>query len=141
MSTQDGIRLLFIDGHEDDRQYFASRLRVCSPEYRIEETGSGASGLALYQSRPFDCVVLELVLPDMSGFEVLLRLVPRPKDPGVAVVVLTKLYWPGFHSLSLSNGAQECLTKSRVSGDDLDKAIWRAIAAVPAVKARSSGAL
>jgi DNA-binding NarL/FixJ family response regulator len=39
-------------------------------------TGAGQSGLALYRSRRIDCVVLELSLPDQSGFQTLAELVP-----------------------------------------------------------------
>lgn len=141
MTVQHGIRTLFIDGHDEDRRYFADRLALCSPEYLIQEATSGASGLDLCRSQTFDCVVLELVLPDMSGFEVLLQLVPRAKEPDIAVVILTKLCWPSFHGLALANGAQACLAKTRISGDDLDREIRRAIAAVAPAKEVPPGKL
>jgi HAMP domain-containing protein/CheY-like chemotaxis protein/signal transduction histidine kinase len=55
----------------------------------IETVGSGAEALERLKANPADCVVLDLRLPDMSGFEVLERL----KEDGVLadtpVVVFT----------------------------------------------------
>ena len=40
-------------------------------------------------SKPFDCMVLDLRLPDMSGFEVLERLRDTPSLTDLPVVVFT----------------------------------------------------
>jgi len=125
-----GIKVLLIDPNEEDRQYWAHRLRMASDEYVVLEASSGAAGLQLCQVEQFDCVVTELELPDMSGFQVLLTLVPLTQHPEVAVIVLTRLFPLTHKDLALKNGAQAFLFKSRSSGDDLDFAIMRAIAAV-----------
>jgi DNA-binding NarL/FixJ family response regulator len=124
-----GIKVLFIDG-DDDHEYWVQRLRACSPEYQIYEATSGSFGLELCRSVSFDCVVLELVLRDMSGFEALINLVPSAAQPAIPVVVLTKRSHPALLQLAKNNGAQASLTKSRTSGDDLDQAIRKAIASV-----------
>ncbi len=74
--------------------------------------------------------MLELDLPDMSGFEVLLKLVPRVYRPEVAVIVLTRMYNLGFLKAAVTNGAQAALFKSMASGDVLEKAVLKAMAAV-----------
>ena len=64
--------VLFIDGNAADRTYFAEGLKRCSSDYLILEAPDGKSGLDLYRRSPrIDCVVLELDLPDRSGFEIL----------------------------------------------------------------------
>jgi len=52
---------------------------------------TGAAALAMLSTQPFDCVVLDLRLPDMSGFEVLERLRDNDSDKlsDVPVVVFT----------------------------------------------------
>lgn len=124
------MKILLIDGDEQDRAYWANRLTVCSPEYQVHEAASGREGLELYRAQYFDCIVLDLVLPDTSGFKLLVDLILHVDRPTVPIVVLTKLRWQSFHELAMRNGAQAALAKDRVSGDDLDRAIRKAVAVV-----------
>lgn len=41
----------------------------------IHSVSTGKEALQLMRSQPFDCVILDLTLPDMTGFELLLQLV------------------------------------------------------------------
>ncbi|BCA53463.1 hypothetical protein W02_06030 [Nitrospira sp. KM1] len=67
----------------------------------------------------------------MSGFEILIELVPIARRPTVPVVVLTTLSNFMLSELVEKNGAQVCLHKAITSGDVLSKAVFRAIEAVP----------
>ena len=55
----------------------------------IVTAATGADALALLREEPFDCVVLDLRLPDMSGFEVLERIRDDDSLPDLPVVVFT----------------------------------------------------
>ena len=123
--------ILFIDAYEDARQYYVQRLTMSSPEYVILETDTGAAGFSICKSLRIDCVVTELDLPDMSGFQVLVELVPRVCHPEVAIIILTHIDVETFPEHALKNGALAYLVKSRTSGDDLDKVILKALAIVP----------
>jgi CheY-like chemotaxis protein len=122
--------VLLIDGSQNQRAYWAGQLRLCSPDYEIIEAPDGQLGLNICRARRIDCVVLELSLPDQSGFHTLKNLVPTPSKPQVAVVVLTLITDPGVWELAKQNGAYTCLAKQFTSGDDLNKAIQRAVAFV-----------
>jgi HAMP domain-containing protein/CheY-like chemotaxis protein/signal transduction histidine kinase len=50
---------------------------------------TGAEALSAVKEQPFDCVVLDLRLPDMTGFEVLERLGDTPELNDLPVVVFT----------------------------------------------------
>src|SRR4051812_14232804 len=119
--------VLLIDGDSTDRIGFATHLKSCSPDYHILEAKDGEEGLAIFRSRRIDCVVLEIDLPDQSGFEVLMTLIPRASKPHIAVIVLTKLKHGGLWELAKRNGAYVCFVKQHTTGDDLDRAIQRAI--------------
>lgn len=55
--------------------------------YEVSEATTGRSALALAQEQPFDLLVLDVMLPDLDGFEVTRRL--RADGIGVPVVFLT----------------------------------------------------
>jgi DNA-binding NarL/FixJ family response regulator len=94
------------------------------------EASDSQSGLDLYRSRRIDCVVLEVALPDDSGFPTLVQLVPIASRPQVPVIVLTQIPYPGIWKLAKDNGAYSCFHKPHTSAEDLDKAIRGAIAFV-----------
>ena len=123
-------RVLFIDGSQNQRAYWAEQLKRCSPHYEIVEASDGPSGLDLYRTQRIDCVLLELSLPDQSGFRTLVDLVPVITRPQVAVILLTQITHRGVWELAKQNGAYACLAKKFTSGEDLDRAIQRAVAFV-----------
>ena len=122
--------ILLIDGRKNHRVYWADQLKGCSPQYEIIEAPYGESGLLLYRSRRIDCVVVALELPDQSGLKVLVDLVPIASRPNVAVVILTNRLQRGLGEIARQNGAYACFVKQFMSGEDLDRAIQRAMAFV-----------
>jgi CheY-like chemotaxis protein len=84
-------RILLI---EDDRSHRWVLRRVLENalggEVIVEEAESGESALNRAARRPgIDLVLLDLHLPDMSGFEVLKRLRGEQRTRGLPIVVLT----------------------------------------------------
>ena len=124
------LHIVLIDDNPRDREYYADRLQASFPECVVVQATTGRTGLALCQEHRPDCVVLELDLPDMSGFEVLLKLVARVYRPEIAVIVLTRIYNLGFLKAAVTNGAQAALFKSMASGDILEKTVLKAMASV-----------
>jgi len=55
----------------------------------ITAAGTGAEALRLLRERPFDCVVLDLRLPDLSGFDLLNQIQSDPKLCQIPIVVFT----------------------------------------------------
>ena len=131
LPMSDATTILLIDGSLEDREYYTQRLRTSSPDRAVLQAITGRAGLILYKRQPIDCVVLELDLDDMSGFEVLVNLVPRVYQPDIAVIVLTRLSNPYFLEAAIKNGAHAALHKSMTSGDILDKTVLKALSAIP----------
>jgi DNA-binding NarL/FixJ family response regulator len=122
--NSEGIKVLLIDTHDNERSRWMEQLQRYG--YVVHEAASGEAGLELHRSQPFDCVVTDLALPNMTGYEVLLALVPLASEP-VPVLILTRIDSPMLRDLAVKNGARAYLVKSRVSGDDLNLAILKAI--------------
>ena len=64
-------RLLVVE--DDPAEQLSVRELLGHDDVEITAVGTGAEALALMRERAFDCVVLDLRLPDMSGFELLGR--------------------------------------------------------------------
>ncbi len=62
-------RLLVVEDNEAEQMSIAELLG--HDDVEIETVGTGAEALAALRAQPYDCAVLDLRLPDMSGFDVL----------------------------------------------------------------------
>lgn len=130
MGIEDRLSVLLIDSRDTDRNYYADRLKQCSPDYVIFHAPSGKAGITVCETVEIDCIVLEIDLADMSGFEVLVQLVPT-RPPKVAVIVLTHLANPFLLELAVKYGAMDAFYKSSTPGDVLDKTILQAVSGFP----------
>jgi HAMP domain-containing protein/CheY-like chemotaxis protein len=80
-------RLLLVEDNEAERQGVAELLG--SDDIEIMTADTGASALLQLRDNSIDCVVLDLKLPDMSGFEVLERIRDDASLCDIPVVVFT----------------------------------------------------
>jgi CheY-like chemotaxis protein/signal transduction histidine kinase len=62
---------------------------IAHDDVQITSVGTGSDALSELKERSYDCVVLDLRLPDMSGFELLDRLQEVPRLRDIPVVVYT----------------------------------------------------
>ena len=122
--------ILLIDANHEDRGYYTQCLRTSPPEFVVLHATTGRSGLELCTQQRIDCIVLEIDLPDMSGFEVLSKLIPAGQHPEIVVIILTRNANQYLLEAAIKNGAQAALHKSMTSGDTLGKAILNAISTV-----------
>jgi CheY-like chemotaxis protein/signal transduction histidine kinase/HAMP domain-containing protein len=80
-------RLLVVEDNPDEQLSIAELLG--HDDIEIATAGTGAEALAALKEQPSDCVVLDLRLPDMSGFEVLEQIRNDAQLSDVPVVVFT----------------------------------------------------
>jgi CheY-like chemotaxis protein len=80
-------RLLIAEDNEVQRQSIAELL--AHDDIEIVGAGTGGETIDALARGPFDCVVLDLRLPDMTGFELLERLHADPRLAEIPVVVFT----------------------------------------------------
>lgn len=97
----------------EDEQHLAEGLRfnLEAEGYQVQvvETGEAALGLLLGQLNPFDIVVLDVMLPAKSGFEVVAEM--RQAGQFVPTLILTARGHPGDVLQGFGAGADDYLTK------------------------------
>src|SRR5690606_11620821 len=79
-------RLLVVE--DDPAERLSIRELIHHDDIEIETVDSGAAALTALREQEWDCMVLDLKLPDMSGFDVLKRIADE-KLRDVPVVVFT----------------------------------------------------
>jgi CheY-like chemotaxis protein len=80
-------RLLVVEDNDIERASVVDLLQY--EDIEITAVENGAAALDAMHERPFDCVVLDLRLPDVDGFELLDRMQNDPGIANVPVVVYT----------------------------------------------------
>jgi PAS domain S-box-containing protein len=102
-------RILVVDDTEASRYAVARHLRHAG--YRVEEAGSGLEAIALVESTRPDVVVLDVLLPDINGFEVARRLRGDPRFSRVPILHLSASFTdPESQAAGLDSGADGYLT-------------------------------
>ncbi len=85
--------VLVIEDDPSDQVELAEALRRAG--YAVEVVATGAQALARARAQRFDAITLDLLLPDMSGFEVLRLLRTEGRNQQVPVVIITLASEPG----------------------------------------------
>jgi len=80
-------RLLIVEDNAIERQGIVELL--AHDDIEIVTAESGAEAIQQLLDRPFDCCVLDLRLPDMTGFELMEKLQAEPSLREVPIVVFT----------------------------------------------------
>jgi DNA-binding NarL/FixJ family response regulator len=105
-------RVLVIDDHAAFRQG-ARRLLEQGPFQVVAEAADGETGIRAFQAHRPDIVLLDIVLPDIDGFEVATRLLDDPAAP--AIVLVSTRDEADYGNRVQRSGACGFIQKSRLS--------------------------
>ena len=78
------LRLLIVDDNIATR--YALRRRLDRQGYTVLEAGTGGEGLALIENERLDALILDVNLPDMSGFDIVRTLRADPRTALLPVI-------------------------------------------------------
>ena len=101
------MRVLLVD--DEARMLAALRRGLLAEGFAVDVAATGPEGLELARLGDFDAVVLDVMLPGMSGFEVVRRL--RAEDNWVPVLMLSAKDGEYDQADGLDSGADDYLTK------------------------------
>jgi DNA-binding response OmpR family regulator len=102
-------RVLVVEDEPHIRDLVALHLRLDG--WTIDTCGHGDEALRLIQSKPFDLIVLDLMLPGLDGLTILKALRREKVNGDVPVLLLTARREEADKVLGLMSGADDYLTK------------------------------
>ena len=85
-------------------------LLASDPSIRIEEAGDAKSGHRAFLQKKPDVTVIDINLPDVSGFELMRRI--RKDDPEAKIIIFSMNYDPAFVVRAVEMGAQGYVSKA-----------------------------
>jgi len=104
----DERKILVVD---DEKMNIIALAQFLKPQYEIIVAVDGASALEAAEKHLPDIILLDIVMPDMSGFDVLIKLKNSTATMNIPVIFLTGLSNAGDEEKGLSLGAVDYITK------------------------------
>ncbi len=116
---EETVKILVVDDDEVDRMAVRRALKAAGLQMELSETDGCAGAIAALQQQQFDCVLLDYLLPDGNG----LNLIQQVRSLGITVplVVLTGQGDEQVAVELMKAGACDYLSKARVSPDNLSQ--------------------
>lgn len=99
-------RILFVEDDEAIRE--TTRVALEDEDYLVDEATTGEEALKTFERQSADCVLLDLMLPDMSGFDVCRSLRRRSSVPIIMVTARSDTF---DVVAGLEAGADDYVTK------------------------------
>lgn len=118
MTTTKAIRIMTVDDHPLIREGLSALISVHSDMAIVGEAADGATAIRLFNELRPDVLLLDLQMPNVSGLEVIDRLIAQ--DPTARIVVLTTYDTEQLAMKAMSAGASAYILKSSVGRRLLD---------------------
>ena len=104
----DDKKILVVD---DEKMNIIALAQFLKPQYEIIVAVDGASAIEAAEKHLPDIILLDIIMPDMNGFDVLVKLKDSAATMDIPVIFLTGLSNAGDEEKGLSLGAVDYITK------------------------------
>jgi len=121
--------VLIIEDEEDAAELFAEMMRVSG--FRVQKTSKSTPALSMMTAEKPDLVLLDIMMPEISGLDILRQMRRDPALAGIPVIVITAKSMPTDIKNGMEAGASMYLTKP-VGFLELKEAVERTLAGRPA---------
>ena len=101
-------RILIVD---DEKMNIIELAHFLKPQYDIIIAIDGVSALEAAEKHLPDIILLDIIMPDMSGFDVLIKLKDSPATMNIPVIFITGLSGAGDEEKGLTLGAVDYIAK------------------------------
>ncbi len=116
--------VLIVEDEEDAAELFAEMMRVSG--FRVLKTSSSAPAISIMNAEKPDVVILDIMMPEVSGLDILRQMRVDPGLSSIPVVVVSAKSMPADIKNGMEAGASTYLTKP-VGFFDLKEAVERAL--------------
>jgi len=116
--------VLIVEDEEDAAELFAEMMRVSG--FRVLKTSSSAPAISIMNAEKPDVVILDIMMPDISGLDILRQMRVDPGLSSIPVVVVSAKSMPADIKNGMEAGASTYITKP-VGFLDLKEAVERAM--------------
>jgi DNA-binding response OmpR family regulator len=103
------VDVLVVEDDAEINRLVGAYVQISGCRYR--SALDGTSAMREYSSHPPDMVILDVMLPDLDGFEICRRLREEQNGKHVIVIMLTAMSDEASRQKGVSCGADEYLTK------------------------------
>lgn len=105
----------------EDDDFFRELLRkkFLPEDFNLFEAVNGEKGIKEIKDKKPDLVLLDLLLPNMDGFEVLVKMKSDPATSSIPVIILSNLGQQEDIERGLKLGANDYLIKSQFDIDQI----------------------
>ena len=107
----------------------------------MREAANGREALNILREEKPDVILLDLMMPEMDGFEVVAALQKDPSWREIPVIVITSLDLNAKDRERLNSGVQSVLVKEKFRPEDLVERIRRLVQARPVAPNQMEAAL
>ncbi|PWB75797.1 MAG: hypothetical protein C3F07_05565 [Anaerolineales bacterium] len=121
--------VMIIEDEEDAAELFAEMMRVSG--FRVLKTSKSAPAIAMMTENKPDVVLLDIMMPEISGLDILRKMQNDPNLAGIPVIVVTAKSMPTDIKNGMEAGAFTYLTKP-VGYIELKEAVERALGSTTA---------
>ena len=118
-------KILFIEDESALQKTFGDILK--QEGYKMLSALDGEVGLKMAQAEKPDLILLDLVLPEMHGFDVLKALKVDETTKGIPIIVLTNLETMGDVEKALELGATTYLVKTNYTLEEVVQKIKKTL--------------
>lgn len=111
------MKVLLVEDEEFIRDLFKRQLDLSG--FTTDAFSTGNDGIAALDKNAYDLVLLDIMLPDINGLQILQTIRSKPETKNVAVVLLTNLGQDAVIKQGFELGADGYLVKAAYTPDQI----------------------
>lgn len=112
---------------EDEYMILETFKIALASQYDVSATNDGAEGLALIKKEKPDVVLLDILLPNMNGFDVLKEAKNDPTTKHIPFIIVSNCVGEQDTKKALKLGAEAYLVKTHMDFKEIDEKIEEAL--------------